>query len=432
MPSSTAKQAKTMSAIAHGWHPTGSAAHIPVNIAKEFHAADTGHKYGEGNVMHKSHHKGSHHHQAHSAVPKPQHHSGHGHHGGHEPDHSHHHRAAAKHEGHTPHHKTSHTRHMGAAAHHQVHHDGQMGIHEKALGHRHHAASPGFEHHSPHHEGNAPTHHDVMKHLASSREPYNPVEHGYGFGRQHHHDTGHGLNISGSHHSNGGEAKHWISGAIKHPGSFSKAAKSHHMSTHAFAEKEKHAGGKMGKKANLALTLEHMHHRGHIDHRHDDKLQNIAGDRFAGEGMSKLRSSDNPRSDARQAKPRSAGEGPMLRPAVGSKDGRPYRDERISSSWEGRARLGEAYDRSHAYAHEHGLGHPADHSHHHDIAGGEHQHHHHGSGKAEHHPVVAHQHHHKFGHHHVKGSHGFGHGVHQHHGHHRLSGHEGAHRIGVR
>lgn len=47
MPSSTEKQAKVMSAIAHGWHPThGSVAKIPLGVAKEFHAADAGHKYG--------------------------------------------------------------------------------------------------------------------------------------------------------------------------------------------------------------------------------------------------------------------------------------------------------------------------------------------------------------------------------------------------
>lgn len=46
MPSHSVEQAKTMSAIAHGWRPTGSAAKIPVSVAKEFHAADAGHKYG--------------------------------------------------------------------------------------------------------------------------------------------------------------------------------------------------------------------------------------------------------------------------------------------------------------------------------------------------------------------------------------------------
>ncbi len=46
MPSSSVRQAKTMSAIAHGWHPKGKAAGIPVKVAREYHAADTGKKYG--------------------------------------------------------------------------------------------------------------------------------------------------------------------------------------------------------------------------------------------------------------------------------------------------------------------------------------------------------------------------------------------------
>lgn len=35
-----------MAAIAHGWRPTGSAADIPVKVAKEFHKSDAGRKYG--------------------------------------------------------------------------------------------------------------------------------------------------------------------------------------------------------------------------------------------------------------------------------------------------------------------------------------------------------------------------------------------------
>jgi hypothetical protein len=37
-----------MSAVAHGWKPTGSAKDLPVSVAKKFHAADAGHKYGAG------------------------------------------------------------------------------------------------------------------------------------------------------------------------------------------------------------------------------------------------------------------------------------------------------------------------------------------------------------------------------------------------
>src|SRR6516164_6704413 len=48
MPSVSTKQAHLMSAVAHGWKPTGSAAGLPVSVAKKFHAADAGHKYGAG------------------------------------------------------------------------------------------------------------------------------------------------------------------------------------------------------------------------------------------------------------------------------------------------------------------------------------------------------------------------------------------------
>jgi len=48
MPSKTPKQAKLMSAVVHGWKPKGSAAGLPVKVAKEFHAADAGKRYGKG------------------------------------------------------------------------------------------------------------------------------------------------------------------------------------------------------------------------------------------------------------------------------------------------------------------------------------------------------------------------------------------------
>jgi hypothetical protein len=48
---------------------------------------------------------------------------------------------------------------------------------------------------------------------------------------------------------------HWMEKAFsKNKGSFRKSAQKHGLSTHAFAEKEKGAGGKVGKRANLALT----------------------------------------------------------------------------------------------------------------------------------------------------------------------------------
>jgi len=51
----------------------------------------------------------------------------------------------------------------------------------------------------------------------------------------------------------------WISKAIKHPGSFSKAAKEHGESTRQYAEEHKHSKGTVGKRARLALTLMGMH-----------------------------------------------------------------------------------------------------------------------------------------------------------------------------
>lgn len=55
--------------------------------------------------------------------------------------------------------------------------------------------------------------------------------------------------------------KNWIAGAIKHPGSFTKEAKHADESVHEFAEEKKHASGKVGKRARLALTFEAMRHR---------------------------------------------------------------------------------------------------------------------------------------------------------------------------
>lgn len=45
---------------------------------------------------------------------------------------------------------------------------------------------------------------------------------------------------------------------VKHPGAEKAAAKKAGMSTHAFAEKNKNASGKAGKRARLALTFEKM------------------------------------------------------------------------------------------------------------------------------------------------------------------------------
>jgi len=62
--------------------------------------------------------------------------------------------------------------------------------------------------------------------------------------------------------------KHWMQ-AESHrekragtKGVFKAAAERHGMSTRAYAEKEKHAGGKLGKRANLALAYMNAKHGG--------------------------------------------------------------------------------------------------------------------------------------------------------------------------
>ena len=51
---STPKQAKTMSAIAHGWTPKGSASGIDVNVAKHLHGEGAGEKWGAQHAESKS------------------------------------------------------------------------------------------------------------------------------------------------------------------------------------------------------------------------------------------------------------------------------------------------------------------------------------------------------------------------------------------
>lgn len=52
--------------------------------------------------------------------------------------------------------------------------------------------------------------------------------------------------------------KHWIAGAIKHPGTEKRAAAKAGESTHTYMEKHKNAPGKAGARARLWLRLEHM------------------------------------------------------------------------------------------------------------------------------------------------------------------------------
>ena len=57
--------------------------------------------------------------------------------------------------------------------------------------------------------------------------------------------------------------KKWIKSAVpeSHKGIFGAKAERAGMSTHEYAEKEKNAGGTVGKEANLALTFEGMRHK---------------------------------------------------------------------------------------------------------------------------------------------------------------------------
>lgn len=53
-------------------------------------------------------------------------------------------------------------------------------------------------------------------------------------------------------------AKHWIQGAIKHPGAEKKAAARAGITTHAYMEKHKGDKGKAGFRARLGLKLSSM------------------------------------------------------------------------------------------------------------------------------------------------------------------------------
>lgn len=55
--------------------------------------------------------------------------------------------------------------------------------------------------------------------------------------------------------------KHWIQGAIKHPGALTAQAKRAGESPMEFAEQHKGDSGTTGKRARLAITLSHMHKR---------------------------------------------------------------------------------------------------------------------------------------------------------------------------
>jgi hypothetical protein len=66
------------------------------------------------------------------------------------------------------------------------------------------------------------------------------------------------------------EPKHWIAGAIKHPGALHKelGVPEGKDIPKKKLEKAAHAGGKEGKRAQLAETLEGMHIHGGVHHHH--------------------------------------------------------------------------------------------------------------------------------------------------------------------
>jgi len=56
-----------------------------------------------------------------------------------------------------------------------------------------------------------------------------------------------------------GGGKRWIAGAIKRPGALTRKAKAAGMGVQAFARKHRHAPGRLGRQARLALTLRKFH-----------------------------------------------------------------------------------------------------------------------------------------------------------------------------
>ncbi len=71
------------------------------------------------------------------------------------------------------------------------------------------------------------------------------------------------------------KSKKWIKGAIKHPGSFSAAAKRAGKSTRQFAAEHEHDSGTLGKRARLAETLMGMHH---TETKSNDRRKALYGD----------------------------------------------------------------------------------------------------------------------------------------------------------
>ena len=58
-----------------------------------------------------------------------------------------------------------------------------------------------------------------------------------------------------------GGGKRWIQGAIKRPGALTRKAKAAGMTVQSYARKMRHAAGRTGKQARLALTLKKISKR---------------------------------------------------------------------------------------------------------------------------------------------------------------------------
>lgn len=56
-----------------------------------------------------------------------------------------------------------------------------------------------------------------------------------------------------------GGGKRWIKEAISRPGALTRKAKAAGMTTMSYARKMRHAAGRTGKQARLALTLRKFH-----------------------------------------------------------------------------------------------------------------------------------------------------------------------------
>lgn len=118
-------------------------------------------------------------------------------------------------------------------------------------------------------------------------------------------------------------AKHWIQGAIKHPGIEKARAKSAGESTHAYMEQHKHSPGKAGSEARLGLRLEAMHRakggpvgpkKEHDKHHHVNHHSKIdhhpgrgKGDFGGNAGMSRAAPAEGPPPGFEQAAPQVSG-----------------------------------------------------------------------------------------------------------------------------